>query len=294
MFASIITCCDFKKWEKRGFVKRVLAVGIISLGSLVGSANATDVFGRLDIYNSVGDNRFGGYACKLLQVDYYADVSDGIDVHDRIFGGILFNPDGLGTKIISKIPSYELMGDYRPADSKAIVYLELSLISQNGHPMTVSCWNKLNFDLFVYGSGSSWYNNKFGDNPITIQQYDPCNPNACYPEYDVRKAINLNGGDIPLPDLNGTYNSEEPYAWFRLFFDRYHTDLNDDQKANFEDFAIFANAWQGPGITLADRQNPADLGAYADYDMNGNVDANDLWIFAERWLWDANDPNTLG
>ena len=238
--------------------------------------------GYLETQNYIGPSNTSG----LHKTVHWEGNSEELDSYDVIYDP-LFNPSGISSKIVSIIPGYELMRDERPL-SNIFVDLELSLNSKNGKPITVSnLENELKFEIDPEGTVGN-----FGTKPITLQQYDPCDPNACYPEYDVRKVINLDGGIIPLPDLNGTYNSEEVYTWFKLAFDKYHTDLNGDQKNNFEDFAIFAGAWQRTGITLADRENPADLAAYADYDLDGNVDTNDLCIFTERWLWDANDPNT--
>ncbi len=273
------------RWKVNVTAVRIIA---ISFFIVLCSSNIYAVpFGRLDINYSIVAS-MDSDTCKVLQ---YITGEEGFDGSDNIYGP-LFSPYGVKSKIVSIIPSYELAADVRPRGSKSPIYLELSIHRQNGNPTTISASNYLSFELFEYDSGSQWVNENFGTLPITLQQYDPCDANACYPEYDVRKVINLEGGIITLPDLDGTYNSEEVYAWFKLSFDKYHTDLNGDQKNDFEDFAIFANAWQRTGITLTDRENPVDLEAYADYDLDGAVDTNDLCIFTGRWLWDANDPNT--
>ena len=63
---------------------------------------------------------------------------------------------------------------------------------------------------------SYFYN--FTNKQITIQQYSPTNPSASYTAYDVRNVIANQGGMITLANLNGTYASEVPYAYFRLSF----------------------------------------------------------------------------
>ncbi len=58
----------------------------------------------------------------------------------------------------------------------------------------------------------------FSGKTITIQQYDPNNPSASYTVYDVKNVIEDNNGVITLARLDGTYDSEVPYAYFRITF----------------------------------------------------------------------------
>jgi len=58
----------------------------------------------------------------------------------------------------------------------------------------------------------------FTNKTLTIQQYDPNDTAASYTSYNVRDVINNNHGVITLAHLDGSYNSEEPYAWFRVEF----------------------------------------------------------------------------
>ena len=79
-------------------------------------------------------------------------------------------------------------------------------------------------------------------------------------------------------------------------------DLNRDGKVNGRDYAIFANNWQRTGIVKG--SNPNDANDYADlmdtYDEtgtlikygDGTVNADDLMIFTEEYLWDSNDSNS--
>ena len=73
-----------------------------------------------------------------------------------------------------------------------------------------------------------------------------------------------------------------------------HADLNRDKKVNGLDYAIFSNEWKKSGARFGSNigSAPDDLGAYADIDRSGTVDFNDLDYFTIEWLWDANDPNT--
>jgi len=53
---------------------------------------------------------------------------------------------------------------------------------------------------------------------LTLQQYNPNNTGQSFPAYDVRVVIDEDNGVITLARLDGSYESEEPYAWFRLGF----------------------------------------------------------------------------
>ncbi len=55
-------------------------------------------------------------------------------------------------------------------------------------------------------------------------------------------------------------------------------DFNGDTKVNFIDFAVLASHWQ-----VTDCGNP-DWCEGTDLDTDGNVDANDLMLFADYWL----------
>lgn len=67
-------------------------------------------------------------------------------------------------------------------------------------------------------------------------------------------------------------------------------DLNRDKRVNLKDYAIFANNFgRNDPNCGADANNLDD---YSDIDRSGVIDFNDLSIFSDEWLWDANDPNT--
>lgn len=238
-------------------------------------------FGRLDINYSVVAS-MDSDTCKVLQ---YITGEEGFDGLDNTYGP-LFSPYGVKSKIVSIIPGYELAGDVRPRESTSPIYLELSIHRQNGNPTTISAANYFSFDLFEYDSGSQWVNEEFGDMPITIQQYNPSNPNEVYPMYDVRNTIDLNGGIINLSDLNGTYNSEEVFAWFTLRFDRWLADVNDDGNVNLHDFAVIADDWQETR-TQSEMQNGNALKGDISGEFgipDGVVNLYDLMVLCEQWL----------
>jgi len=193
-------------------MKKVVIIALILIGGVVQWAKAST--GQLEIINKA-DNM--PQNC-IYTMDHWSGSSEGYvsgaPDYDTDYNP-LWTPSGFKTKLISVVDGHELEYDSRPLDND-YVGLELSLHDKEGDPITVTSNNYLEFTIDPQGNG--W---DFGAEPITLQQYDPCDANACYPEYDVRKVINLDGGVIPLPNLNGTYNSEEPYAYFELAFESY-------------------------------------------------------------------------
>jgi len=79
--------------------------------------------------------------------------------------------------------------------------------------ITLNSTNELRLSLPLASRGYT-----FANKTLTIQQYDPSNPSASYPSYDVRDVIEDNNGVITLARLDGSYESEVPYAWFRVGF----------------------------------------------------------------------------
>jgi len=91
----------------------------------------------------------------------------------------------------------------------------LSLHSQSGGAITLNSTNELRLSFPLAGSP---YFYTFANKTFTLQQYNPNNTAESFPAYDVRTVIEEDNGVITLARLDGTYNSEEPYAWFRLGF----------------------------------------------------------------------------
>lgn len=265
-------------------MKKCVMISLILIVSSVAIVEGEEI-GILVIYNRVGDLNIQSHDCWLGQWDNDT-VFEGFDLNDEIFEIYLWIPSGKSTKIVSIIPDYELMTDGRPIDTTTAVNLELSLISQSGVPITTATSNTLNFFWWV-NMGGGRVNNEFRDKPITIQQYDPCDPSALHLVYDVRTIIAKNNGDLQLADLDGTYQSEEPYSYFRIRYDMSIADLDYNGIVDFKDYANFADKWLTDGHNLQDNwANRADLNG------DGTVDPNDLGEFCDDWLWDANDPNT--
>ena len=178
------------------------------------SAEAEEVTygtGKLEIINWISDSDFdkGSY-----NVVHYSGGTEGYGTYDRRYSSF-FSPSGKATKIISNITEYQLRVDTRPVDSLSTIYLELSLHSQGGGAITINSTNELRLSLPLAGA-PYFYN--FTNKTLTIQQYDPNNTAASYPSYDVRDVIDDDGGVITLARLDGSYESEVPYAWFRVGF----------------------------------------------------------------------------
>ncbi len=172
------------------------------------SGESDDIKGSLEIDNLI--NR--GYTSSSLGFAHYPGASEGTDDYDSRYYA-MFDPSGIASKIISKVESYELDADVRPVESKTEVYLELSLVSQSGKNLKINSPNELRVSMPLEGYD-------FGSQTLTFQQYNPDDPSESYPEYDIKKLIeDGNGaGTIKLPDLNGTYQSEKPYAYFKIKF----------------------------------------------------------------------------
>ena len=85
--------------------------------------------------------------------------------------------------------------------------------SQSGGAITINSTNELRISLPLESRGYT-----FTNKTLTLQQYDPSNPSAVYSSYDVRDVIDDNAGIITLARLDGSYDSEVPYAWFKVGF----------------------------------------------------------------------------
>ena len=106
-----------------------------------------------------------------------------------------------------------MLNDVRPLNSLSTISLELSLHSQSGGAITINSTNELRLSLPLTDRGYT-----FANKTLTIQQYEPNDSSASYPSYDVRDVIDDDGGMIVLVNLSGSYDSEEPYAWFKVEF----------------------------------------------------------------------------
>jgi hypothetical protein len=180
-------CCYYivKMKEKSNFRKgleRVLASGIIFVGSLVGSVKAEGV---LNIDNRVelqsNNNTFNA---QHLNKGTYPQVSDGKDIYDTIFPGCLSESSAL----YSEIPSWKLMTDSRPNDTN--LPCNIKLVYNGTLSSDKKNWLEFNFPYPEY---------TFEPNEPILFQSERL-PHG--PVVDVRRAINQNSGDVPLIKLS--------------------------------------------------------------------------------------------
>ena len=247
--------------------------------------------GKLSIDNYVYDYDFDRTSHSTFHRPEGTEGYDNNPYLDRIYD-VIFSPSGKATKIVSKIPGYELLWDSRRINSFTPVDLELSLHAQSGNPITVS---NLKNELRCYLPYD------FGSKPITLWERtiiapnnDPNDPNNYTLSFmaDIREAIakqeaqTVGYAVVPLADLNGTYGSEVPYFYAQIRFDRIAGDFNLDGKVGLDDFAYFAQDWNASDVnSVADISGPNGL-------PDKNVNAYDLSLFTRDYLKDANDPNT--
>jgi hypothetical protein len=156
------------------------------------------------------------------------------------------------------------------------LWLQLATVSGGPIDFPSATDNELQFSIPTKAQGY-----EFGSQPITIQQYDPSNHDVTYPRWDVRKLIEKNGGVMPLADLQGSYGSEVPYAFFTLSFSpRTWGDFNADGAADLRDFAAFAKGWR-----TMNAPSVADLAGHGTVGWpDGKVDGHDLLAFCENWV----------
>jgi len=268
-------------------IKNNATIGILLAGASVAGFNSRclgneEIFGKLAVQNYVYDADFrkqSFYIVHCLGATEYYEGDGGFDID---YSNILFPPSGEKTKIISRIPGWELINDARSNNSLTQADLELAIHTQWGGPLTFS--NMKNELRCSFPLAAEPYLATFGSKPITYWERDTEDPNLFYLVANVRKEIAQHGGIIPLPDLNGTYNSQEPYLHAQIRFNDHCVHLNDDDIVDLKDYSIFANAFGRTGITNINRADPNDLGAWADYDLDGDVDVNDLSIFTDYYL----------
>jgi hypothetical protein len=227
------------------------------------------------------DQQNGVYAFMLVP-----NAADGLDANDVTYG----YPKQVtqASRIVSVVAdrklgsTYELSTDARPATSGDSVRLQLSLASASGQPVVISAANELRFSFPAKTSDN------FSGKPITLQQYDPCNPAAQFPIYDVRALIAKNAGILPLRELSQAYHAQQPYACFTLSFNRALTDLSGDGRTNLTDFALLAQHWmESQVVTVADIAGAQTVGI-----PDGNVDVHDLQALCGRWLGADIKPGT--
>lgn len=164
--------------------------------------------GVLKIVNAIHYNFTSG----SLRIIHREGALEGFDEKDSTHYP-MFTPSGKASKIISRVEEEELEIDSRPLTSTSTFYLELSIISIDDQPITLNSYNRLRFS-FPREDMDYVFNGK----EIFIQQYNPENSSETFQEYNVRELISQNDF-INLTNLNGTYESDAPYAYFRITID---------------------------------------------------------------------------
>jgi len=259
--------------------KKAVAVGVIT-AMLYSSVKASQ--GQLEIINALKDVSGSNF---VYNVGHVNDASEGyVGGEDFDYDRTILSPNGYRTKLISRVDGHELGLDARPVDNNS-VDLELSLHSENGQAISITSGNELRCSLPWASEGYD-----FGNKPITYWEKNETDPNYASLVANVRKEILQNSGVVPLEDLDGTYTSEEPYLYAGIRFDVYDSDLNEDGKVDFHDYAIYANNYYRNGITDANRIDVNDPGAWADFDLDGDVDMRDLACFNDLWEY-SNETN---
>jgi hypothetical protein len=130
--------------------------------------------------------------------------------------------------------------------------------------------NKL---VFSFPAGAK---DPFAGKPITFQQYDPADPSASYPIWDIRKIIAGNQGILALDDLRGSLASGIPYLCAHVSTSRQPGDILRDGRIDVNDYrlVVLEQGLTGPADT--DVASPKGLGL-----PDGAVDAWDLHYLYE-------------
>lgn len=263
----------------KGKVKLGLAALVLAAGAFVNNAGAQKVnrinkanaqnvkrVDKADVQNVKKVDKADGQIGKLNILNrietyqnqdhaflHYPGASEGFDegVDDEY--SPMWGPYDISSKIVSIIPGYELMVDARPENSTSFVSLELSLISKTGDPITINSTNQLELSLPLAQS----HGYDFGTKPITLQLENG-------QRYDVKKGTN-NGQTtmiLPLPDLNGTYDSEQVYAAAGIHF-KPTCDFDNDGEVNLRDLMIFAGNYLNNDLTAGEGVTTPLLGDVA-------------------------------
>lgn len=240
---------------------------------------------RLYNYGETTKN-VGGSSANLKNVQDSNEIYDLLDIP---WAGQPSNPYKKWLKVHTQPYGIELQTDARPENSTTTFHEKLSItdsVTGSGTPsMPVS--NKIKFQI-IDDANLKWKN-------IIAERYgldDVNNPANIKDNWDVKYK---NNQLIVLPSINDLTTRVYDNILVKEFN---HADLNRDRKVNMKDFAVWSNEFGKNNTTDPNRfgsyvgKDVNDLGAYADINRSGIVDSNDLRLFANEWLWDANAPNT--
>lgn len=249
-------------------LERILASGIIFLGSLVGGIRANE--GTLNMYNIVDPNSTNG----VSQVRYWISpippkpVLEGWDNWDNAAIEVQPNKPAIHMDIEGTTADINC----KPVDSK--IPVELNFVYNGRVTENKQNWIQFNFPI----------PEDFGDKPILFQQTSSTNVDAFYPVYDVRKVIEA-GVILQLEDVAaGDYDPETPYGSGILDIGtRLLADLDDNGTVDLYDFTPIGQDWRKTNIdSIADISGQNGL-------PDRNVDMWDLKAYAEDYLMSVED-----
>lgn len=255
-------------------MKKCAIIALVLIGGIVVVADA----GELMIVSDV-DPYDPGRAEGIVYVKHIAGADEGYDIYDDLDD---LHPPSNYLLAYSVIPGYSLRVDARPPESTTRYKIELgsgTVNIPNPYNEWLSFWIKDE-------SNFEWKN-------IVVERYDKDvnidDPNvASTGIWDV-KYNEGNGAEYWFITHEGPVPFPGVYAQLKVNFYN-HADLNRDKKVNLKDYAIFANNFGRTDPNCG--ADPNNLDDYSDINRSGVVDYNDLSLFSNEWLWDANDPNT--
>jgi len=277
--------------------REFLRKGIIASAGLVVGAKAVEALadyvhqsGKLSIENALinyGDFDWGDHNTVHALGGTEGDGPGDDDYHRPI----PWNPAGLTTKIISRIPDHELKQEANPLNSLTPINLELNLVSKLDVPITLPDVENELWCSFVKG-------NTFNKKPICLYRKIPGKGLKFLA--DIRKAIAKNKGIISLPNLNGTFSNwvrkediegekyfelTKPYDYLQIIFD-FPGNFDLHSRVDLSDLTYMSKDWRETDInSIADISGPNGI-------PDKNVDFHDFSLFARDYLKNINDPNT--
>ena len=221
-------------------------LGVSVASALTGRTYAS--LGQLEIKNTTNSS-----AETLGIIHGLPGAEEGLDFTDSFW---LASP-AEGPNIYGEVEDTRLCGDSRPETNTFVEPISLAYTGTVTSP--IDNWLEVSFPYAGY---------EFGDKPLVL--------NNGSRRFDVRRAIEQNGGVIPLePIAPGTYTADNPYATLVLRFDRWLGDVNNDGKVDIRDYDIITRNWAATGEGVeGDISGPNGI-------PDGIVDSHDFKAFLE-------------
>ena len=196
--------------------------------------------------------------------------SEGEDVWDIPWTDYSPDPNLAWLRPSSSPYGIALSTDVRPGDSLTPVDIQFSVIHGSAGLREISCSTHLELSF------AGGYD--FGGVPITLWQRDPGDANSISFVADISEATARQGGTavVPLPQLDGRYESGVPYTWFQVRFDVFPADFDLGETVDLIDFAYIGADWM-----RTDVNSVADITGQEGI-PDRNVDYRDLSLF----IWD--------